>query len=130
MTTSNLELTRAYLRSFETRDGSNLAFYAPNVVQRELPNRLVPSGATRNLEHLRAGVEKGKQTVAEERYEVLELVATGDVVAAEVLWTARLNRPIGTLPAGAPMKAHLAMFITWQEGKIVSQRNYDCYEPF
>jgi ketosteroid isomerase-like protein len=130
MMPSNLELTRAYLRSFETRDGSNLAFYAADVVQRELPNRLVPSGATRNLEGLRAGVEKGKEALSEERYEVLELVATGDVVAAEVSWTARLNRALGNLPAGAFIKAHLAMFITWRDGKIVSQRNYDCYEPF
>jgi ketosteroid isomerase-like protein len=130
MTISNLQLTRAYLRSFETRDGSNLAFYAPDVVQRELPNRLVPSGATRDLEALRVSVEKGKDSVADERYEVLELVATGDVVAAEVLWTARLNRALGSLPAGALMRAHLAMFITWRDGKIVSQRNYDCFEPF
>jgi ketosteroid isomerase-like protein len=130
MSDSNLDLTRAYLASFERRDGSSLAYYAPDVVQRELPNRLVPSGAVRNFEALAASAEKGRQTVAEERYEVLQLIATGDEVAAEVVWTARLNVPLGTLPAGGLMKAHLAMFITWRNGKIISQRNYDCFEPF
>ncbi len=111
---SNLELTREYLRSFETRDGSNLAYYVPDVVQRELPNRLVPNGATRDLMALREGVEKGKRTIAEERYEVKNLVETGDEVAAEVIWTGRLNVPIGTLAAGELLRAHLAMFITWR----------------
>lgn len=127
---SNLELTRAYLRSFETRDGSNLTYYAPDVVQRELPNRLVPDGATRDLAALREGVEKGKRVVAEERYELLNAVENGDQVACEVMWRARLNVALGALAAGEEMRAHLAMFITWREGKIVSQRNYDCFEPF
>ena len=127
---SNLELTRAYLASFEARDGSTLSYYAPTVIQRELPNRLVPSGAVRDLEAMKSGMERGKQTVCDERYEILSLVASGDEVAAEVLWSARLNAPLGSLPAGGVMKAHLAMFITWKDGQIVSQRNYDCFEPF
>lgn len=127
---TNLELTRAYLASLESRDGSTLSYYAPDVVQQELPNRLAPNGAVRGLVELEASSERGKQTVAEERYEVQNLVASGDQVAAEVLWSARLNVAIGSTPAGGLMKAHLSMFITWRAGKIVSQRNYDCYEPF
>ncbi len=127
---TNLERTRAYLASFETRDGSNLGYYADTVVQRELPNRLLPNGATRDLAALRAGVEAVKKSVAEERYDILTLGEQGDEVAAEVIWTARLNVPLGTLAAGGLMRAHLAMFITWRDGKIISQRNYDCFEPF
>ncbi len=127
---SNLERTKAYLTSFETRDGSNLAYYADDVVQRELPNRLVPNGATRDLAALRAGAEAGKRSVAEERYEVINIVEQGAEVAVEVIWTARLNVGFGTLAAGDLMRAHLAMFITWRDGKIISQRNYDCFEPF
>lgn len=127
---SNLERTKAYLRSFETRDGSNLSFYAPDVIQRELPNRLVPTGATRDLAALQAAAERGRHVVLSERYEILSLVEQGDEVAAEVLWTARLAVALGTLAPGDLMKAHLAMFITWRDGKIISQRNYDCFEPF
>lgn len=127
---SNLERTRSFLASFEARDGSNLSYFAPDVVQRELPNRLVPAGATRDLAALQAAAERGRQVVLEERYEILSLIEQGDLVAAEVLWTARLAVALGTLAPGEVMKAHLAMFITWRDGKIVSQRNYDCFEPF
>jgi len=34
------------------------------------------------------------------------------------------------LPAGSEMKAFVAMFLTFRDGKIISQRNYDCYPPF
>lgn len=127
---SNLERTKQYLRSFSTRDGSNLDYYAPDVVQRELPNRLVPNGATRDLEAMRVGAEKGKKSVAEENYEVINMVEMGNEVAVECLWTAKLNVAFGTLAIGDTMRAHLAMFITWRDGKIISQRNYDCFEPW
>lgn len=126
----NLDRTKAFLRSFETRDGTTLDWFAPDVVQRELPNRLTPNGATRDLDALREGSEKGKLAVREERYELLLAVEQGNTVAAEVIWTAVLNVPLGTLKVGDTMRAHLAMFITWRDGKIVSQRNYDCFEPF
>jgi ketosteroid isomerase-like protein len=130
MSNSNLDLTRAFLRSFETRDGSTFAYYAADVVYRALPNRLLPSGATRDLAMMALAAERGKESVTEERYEVLNLVGAGDEVAAEVLWSARLLVPLGSLPAGTVMRAHLGMFLTWRDGKIVSQRNYDCFEPF
>jgi ketosteroid isomerase-like protein len=28
------------------------------------------------------------------------------------------------------MRAHIAAFLEFRDGKIVAQRNYDCYEPF
>jgi hypothetical protein len=36
------------------------------------------------------------------------VVEHGDEVALEVIWTAKLNVPLGTLAAGFVMKAHLA----------------------
>jgi ketosteroid isomerase-like protein len=127
---SNLERTKAYLRGFTLRDGSNLAYYADDVVQRELPNRLQPAGATNDLARLKAGIERGKKSVSDESYEIVTIVETGPEVAVECVWTAKLNVPIGTLSAGDTMRAYLAMFITWRDGKIISQRNYDCFEPF
>lgn len=127
---SNLERTRAYLRGFSLRDGSSFSYYADDVVQRELPNRLVPEGRINDLAAMKIGAERGKKAVARESYEVLKMIEMGDEVAVECLWTATLNVPLGKLAAGDTMTAHLAMFITWRDGKIVSQRNYDCFEPF
>ena len=38
--------------------------------------------------------------------------------------------PLGTLPAGGEMRARFAVFLQFRDGKIVSQRNYDCFEPW
>jgi len=127
---TNAERTRAFLHSFETRDGSNASYYAPEVVQREFPNLLVKAGATRDLAALHRGMEAGKRATSGERYEIVSLVAEGDEVAVEAIWTATLNVALGTLAAGQTMRAYLAMFLTWRDGKIIAQRNYDCFEPF
>jgi len=123
-------LTKAFLRSFETRDGTMLGYYAPDAVQREFPNALTKAGATRTAADLLRGMEAGLKSVREERYELVNLVAHGDEVAVEVIWTAVLNVGFGSLAPGATMKAYLGIFLTWRDGKIVSQRNYDCIEPF
>ena len=127
---TNAERTRAFLHSLESRDGSAASFYAADVVQRELPNLLVKTGATRDREALLRGMEAGKKSTSNECYEITNLIAEGDHVAVEALWSATLNVPFGSLAAGDTMRAHLAMFITWRDGKIVGQRNYDCFEPF
>jgi ketosteroid isomerase-like protein len=127
---SNLERTRAYLRSFSLRDGSTAGYYAPEVVQQELPNLLVPAGATRDLAALQQGLAAGAKSTSDETYEVLNLVEMGDLVAVEARWSARVNVPFGKLAAGDRMTAHLAMFIEWRDGRVIAQRNYDCFEPF
>jgi hypothetical protein len=48
----------------------------------------------------------------------------------ELEWTGVLAVAFGALPAGAAINADMAMFLTFRDGKIVSQRNYDCYPPF
>ena len=54
----------------------------------------------------------------------------GDEVAIELEWIGILAVPVMNLPAGSEMKAFVAMFLTFRDGRIVSQRNYDCYPPF
>ncbi|HKE17581.1 MAG TPA: nuclear transport factor 2 family protein [Kofleriaceae bacterium] len=127
---TNLDRARSMLRALETRDGTALSHYASDVVQREFPNRLVPDGATRDLAALRAGSEAGKRAVSEERYEVVSGIEQGEEVALEVIWTARLNVPIGNLAPGDTMRAHFGVFLTFRDGLITSQRNYDCFDPF
>ncbi len=62
--------------------------------------------------------------------EVLRATAEGNRVALEVLWEGVLAIPLGTLSAGATMRAHAGMFLEFREGKIISQRNRDCFERF
>lgn len=58
------------------------------------------------------------------------IVEAGDEVAVELEWSGILAVPVMNLPAGSEMKSFVAMFLTFRDGKIVSQHNYDCYPPF
>ena len=60
----------------------------------------------------------------------MNLIEQGDQVAVEVIWTATLAVAVGTLAVGDAMRAHFGVFLTWRDGKIISQRNYDCFDPF
>ena len=112
-------------------DAAALAeFFAPDVLQEEFPNRLVPTGARRDLDGLLEAAERGKQVVSAQRFEVRNAVAAGDRVALEVRWTGTLAVAIGTLPAGGTMRAHFAVFLDFRDGKIAAQRNYDCFDPW
>src|SRR4051794_8388915 len=123
----NLAAARRYVEAVERGDaGDGLAFFAPDVVQEEFPNRLVPSGTSRDLAGIREAAGGGRQVMAAQRYEVLTAVAAGDVVALEVRWTGTLAVPFGDLPAGGQMRARIAVFLEFRDGRIARQRNYDC----
>ncbi|MEU6082738.1 nuclear transport factor 2 family protein [Streptomyces sp. NPDC047108] len=104
------------------------AFFHEDAVHHELPNALYADGVVRDLAGLAKAAEAGKQGLTEQSFEVLGAVAAGDQVALEVLWTGTIARPLGDLPAGHVLRAHIATFLRFRDGKIVSQRNYDCYE--
>lgn len=127
---TNLERATAYLRAIEARDDGAHAYFAPEVIQQEFPNRLVPGGATRDRAALIAASERGKRACTSERYEVVRAITQGDEVVLETIWTGTLAVPFGTLPVGGTMRAHLAICLTFRDGHIVSQRNYDCFDPF
>ncbi|MDP9033207.1 MAG: nuclear transport factor 2 family protein [Myxococcota bacterium] len=126
---TNTDRARAFLRAIEMREDTT-AFFAPDVVQREFPNRFVPDGATRDLAAMKDASERGKRAMTRERYEIVNAVEHGDEVALEVVWTGTLAVPVGTLPAGGTMRAHFGVFMTFRDGLIASQRNYDCFDPF
>ena len=72
--------------------------------------------------------ERGQKVLTTQRFEVRNLVSSATTVALELLWVGTLAVDFGTIPAGGEMRAHLATFIEFRDGKICAQRNYDCYE--
>lgn len=129
---SNAMRTRQYLEAVGALNSYEdvAEFCSPDMVFHEFPNRIAPEGRTRHAKDLRQGFEKGKQLLQSQTYDVKRVVESGDEVAVEVEWTGTLSVPVMNLPAGSVMKAFVAMFLTFRDGKIVSQRNYDCYPPF
>src|SRR5689334_5643651 len=128
----NVERALHYLRAIEQgATGPALAeFFTSDVCQREYPNRLVPSGVTRDLDGLLASGEKGQKVIRDQRYEVRTSLAQGDQVALEIDWSGTLQVPLGSLEAGARLRAAFAVFITFRDGRICAQHNYDCFDPF
>ncbi len=100
------------------------------MLQEELPNRLFAQGARRNLADILDAAERGQKALSSQSYEIRNQVANDDSVALEILWVGKLAIPVAGLAAGAEMRAHLAVFIEFRDGKIVAQRNYDCYESW
>jgi ketosteroid isomerase-like protein len=119
-------LAVASLGSFD--DVAN--FFSPDIVFQEFPNRIAPQGRVRRAADLRAAYEQGRQLLRSQTYTVQRIVEAGEEIAVELEWVGTLAIPVMNLPAGSEMKAFVAMFLTFRDGKIISQRNYDCYPPF
>ncbi len=133
MASSNAMRARQYLQAVGALGSYEdvAEFCSPDMVFHEFPNRIAPAtGGPRHAAELRESFAKGKQILKSQSYEVKRLVEDGDQVAVEVEWTGILSVSVMNLPAGTAMKAFVAMFLTFRDGKIVSQRNYDCYPPF
>lgn len=130
--TANLETVHSYLAALEAGGiGDDLAcFFTPDVVQIELPNRLNPQGSQSDLPTLLRRAEQGQKLLQQQHYEVSSALAQGSHVVVEAVWSAVLAVPLGSLAAGDSMKAYFAMFFEFKDGRIRSQRNYDCFEAW
>jgi ketosteroid isomerase-like protein len=128
----NLETAREYLRAIERgATGDALAqFFAPDVMHQEFPNRLSPNGRKSDLAAMLKGAEMGQKILAKQHYEIQREIDMGDRVALEVVWTGTMAVSLGDLKAGQEMLAHFAVFLDFRDGKIFSQRNYDCFDPW
>lgn len=129
---SNLNVVRHYLRAIESgATGPSLgAYFDRSMVQEEFPNRIAPNGNRRDFFALLKAAERGREILASQSFEIISAVSSGESVALEVLWTGELAVPYGSVPAGKELRARCAMFFEFQNGKIIAQRNYDCFDPF
>jgi len=132
MTSSNISRTREYLQAVGAGESFEkvFEFYAPDVVIQEFPNRVAPQGRVRRAGDLRAAYEQGRKILRSQTYRVQRIFEAGNEVAVELEWSGILAVAVMGLAAGIEMTAFVAMFLTFRDGKIVSQRNYDCYPPF
>ena len=129
---SNLALARTYIKALELMPtGEALAaFFDPAVIAFEYPNRLNAKGTESNLVLILESAERGKAAMAAQTYEILSEMEAGDTVAFEVVWTGKLAVHMGSVPAGESLHARFAVFIDFKSGKIIGQRNYNCFEPW
>jgi|SRR6185295_2623360 len=129
---ANLVVVRDYLAALAAgKSGAELArFFTPDAYQLEFPNQLNPRGGRSDLATLQKRAEQGKQVLKSQHYEIVSAVAQGNRVAVEAEWSGVLAIPVATLAPGDTMKANFAMFFEMADGRIRSQHNYDCFQPW
>jgi ketosteroid isomerase-like protein len=128
----HLDILERYLRAIESFAPPDVlrTFFAPDVVQEEMPNRLFASGRRHDLAAMMAAAEKGPALLASQKYLLKKAIADASEVAAEIEWSGVLKVGFGAVAAGTTMRAAIGMFFTFRDGKIARVRNYDCYYPF
>ncbi|MBK9026257.1 MAG: nuclear transport factor 2 family protein [Saprospiraceae bacterium] len=127
-----LTLARKHLADLaDGKSGEELAaYFNPAIRQFEYPNLLNPHGGISDFKTLMDRAEKGKQILKSQSYDVQREFVSGNTVIFEVVWRGAFAIPIGKTPAGEEIKAFFALFIEFENGKILTQRNYDCFAPF
>lgn len=131
-TPDHVSTVRSYFDAIRDDPDAVAGFYSSEVVQDEFPNRFLPNGARRDLKELGEASERGRKVMASQKFTILEMFADGDTVIVEADWSGTLAVPIGEeTPAGTVMRARFAQFFRFDaNGKIVAQRNYDCFYPW
>ena len=125
---SHVRKARELLEALERFDGDAVAaLYAEDVEQIEMPNRLKPEGDRRGRAQLLSDVERSKGILRSQKYEVSNAVGAGALVMAEYVWSGVLAMPMGSRAAGDTLRGHCAMSLEFRDGRIVRQRNYDCF---
>lgn len=128
---SNLERVRLYLKAIEDGQFSDIReLFAPDALMVQYPNRIYQQGISAGVAHMAEAFEKGRKLLSSQTYQIKNEVVNGDSVAVEVVWVGKLAISFGSLQAGSEMRAHSAMFFEFKDGKIVSQKNYDCFKPW
>lgn len=123
---------RSYISAVEGgATGDELAaFYHPDVIQQEFPNRLIPHGAQRELADILAGAESGAKLMERQIYDIHTVTEVGDRVILEYTWRGYPRAPVGTVRPGEAVSARICQVIEYEDGLIIRQRNYDCFDPF
>lgn len=126
-----IDVAYRFVRAIETSDLDGLVLLCcKDVRQTEWPNRISDRGNVRDLSAMVDGFERGIKLLVRQNYEVKSTSMSTDGVALEMEWRGVLAVALGDLSAGEEMVAHIAMFLTFRDGKISTCHNYDCFEPF
>ena len=95
----------------------------PDIRVVEHPNAMNARGAVRDRDHMLEGFVAGKQLLTSQAIDLHELVADGDRVAVRATWR-------GTTGDGTELVAHIAGWLTVEDGRVREHETFDCYEPF
>lgn len=119
-----LEVVRRYYRvagDLRSTEEELAALLHPDVRIVEHPNPITPRGAVRDRAQTLEGYRASRGLLREQRFEVLEALERDGRVAVRARWRARTGVSRGPLAAGTEMEAHVASFLTVEEGRTAVQ---------
>jgi ketosteroid isomerase-like protein len=129
---SGIEVVREYLalltRWAPSEELGNL--FHDDVKYVEYPNRFAPRGNRRDKAAMLAAFAKGKALLTAQTFELTSAIEADGRVAAEVVFRGTLAVAFDPLKVGDELVTHSAMIFEIRDGKIASQTNYDCVEPW
>ena len=131
--TDNVEIVRRYVDAVTQFDAeAALPLLHPDMRFHELPNRIRPAGGVDDVSRMMTALRRSgeRKVLTAQRYIVGEVIDAGDRVVVEARWEGDVAIPIGKLQPGDTMVAHICMVFRLLGGRIIEQRNYDCYEDF
>jgi ketosteroid isomerase-like protein len=127
----NIEVVERFLSAFDRRwptEDELAELVAPEVRVVERPNLINPAGSERDAAAMRAALERGRQLLAWQSYEVRDHLAGGDTVVTRMRWSGELAVDAGPWPAGTRMAAWCVAHYRLAAGRIVHIEQHDCYE--
>jgi ketosteroid isomerase-like protein len=127
----NIEVVERFLAAFDRRwptEEELAKLVAPDVRFVERPNLISPAGNERDAAAMRAGLERGRQLLAWQTYDVRDHLARGDTVITRIRWSGELAVDAGPWPAGTRMAAWCVAHYRLAAGRIVHIEQHDCYE--
>jgi ketosteroid isomerase-like protein len=90
----------------------------------EMPNLINRAGTERGVDAACEAFARGRGLLSAQRYDVHQVITSGDTIAARVTWRGTLAE------TGKELTAHIATFSEVRDGRIFRHATYDCYEPF
>lgn len=105
-------------------------YYASGATQTEFPNLVAPKMSQSEIGSVSTASNKGKGVLSSQKIDIIRTFEQGNTIIVEATWTGKVALPIGQIPIGGELKAHIARFYEFEGDKIVAQRNYDCFEQF
>jgi hypothetical protein len=121
-----------YIKAVESgATGEALArFLHPDVTHYDLPNRFSPAGKVSDRAAMLAAAERGQKVFRSQKYDVLSSLEQDNSVVLEMDWIGKLAVPMSGIPAGGEIHARIATFLEFEDGLLIMQRDYVCYDSF
>jgi ketosteroid isomerase-like protein len=106
------------------------SLFTPDAISIEHPNPIAPHGGTHDVDHIVAASDAGAALMQSQRYEIRDVVESGQEVIFRYVWTGIVGVDRGPFSNGQKIVAHIAAFAAIADGRIARFETYDCYEPF